>query len=121
METLDEPHRYDPEQVFYIRNAKTDAHGNTAYLMRRVEGDGFHIAYNTNDFPKTVRWILANQDQKVAAFALPSTCEPEGFNAETAKGNVISLPSGESRNFSVRLGYMTPAETDAAQQAIRSL
>jgi hypothetical protein len=121
METLDEPHRYDPEQVFYIRNAKTDAHGNTACMMRRVEGDGFHITYNTNDFPKTVRWILANQDQKVAAFALPSTCEPEGFNAEKAKGHVISLRSGETRNFSVRLGSMTQAESDTAEQAIRSL
>ncbi|PKR53786.1 aldose 1-epimerase family protein [Thalassospira marina] len=121
METMSEPHRYDPEQVFYIRNAKTDADGNTAYMMRRVEGDAFHIAYDTNDFPKTVRWVMANQDQKVCAFALPSTCEPEGFSAEQAKGNVISLKSGESRHFTVRLGYMTRAESDTAEQAIRSL
>lgn len=121
METMSEPHRYDPEQVFYIRNGRAAANGDTSYMMRRTEGDAFHITYNTNDFPKTVRWVMANQDQKVCAFALPSTCEPEGFTAEQGKGNVISLPGGESRHYSVRLGYLTRADSDAAEQAIRSL
>jgi hypothetical protein len=121
MEVLDEPARYDPEQVFYIRDVKSDADGRTAQMMRRREGDAFHIAYDTSDFPKTVRWILVNSDQKVCAFALPSTCEPEGYAAEAAKGHVQTVAGGETRRFSVRLGYMTQAEADTAETAIRAL
>jgi len=121
LETLDEPARYNPEQVLYIRGLGCDENGNTASMMRRREGDAFHIAYNTNDFPKTVRWILVNDDQQVAAFALPSTCEPEGYIAENAKGNVRSLAGGDTAAFSVRLGYMTAPEADAAEQKIQSL
>ncbi len=121
LEVLGEPQRYNPEQVLYIRGLAADAEGNTASLMRRREGDGFHIGYNLNDFTKTVRWILVNDDQKVAAFALPSTCEPEGYLAEKAKGNVRSLASGQTAEFKVRLGYMTKAEAEAAENHIRSL
>lgn len=121
MEVLDEPHRYDPEQVFYIRGLKTDAAGRTALMMRRREGDAFHIAYNTTDFPKTVRWVLVNSDQKVAAFALPSTCEPEGYTAEKAKGSVQTLAGGAVREFTVRTGYLTDAEATVAEAAIKAL
>jgi len=120
MEVLDEPERYDPEQVFYIRGLRPGADGRTALMMRRREGDAFHIAYDPADFPKTVRWVLVNSDQKVCAFALPSTCEPEGYAAERAKGNVQTLTGGEVRRFSVRLGYLTAAEADAAERAIRA-
>lgn len=121
METLSEPDRYDPEQVFYIRKPATDADGNTASMLRRPEGDGFVIRYNTNDFPTTVRWVLANKDQKVCAFALPSTCEPEGYLAEKTKGHVIALQSGESRHFSVELGYVAKDDAKTVEQTIRSL
>ena len=121
LEVLDEPDRYNPEQVLYIRGVGADDDGNTASLMRRREGDGFKIAYNRNDFPKTVRWILVNADQQVAAFALPSTCEPEGYLAEKAKGNVRQLGSGEAASFKVRLGYVTDEEAEAAEAHIHAL
>ncbi|TLP43918.1 DUF4432 family protein [Cohaesibacter sp. CAU 1516] len=121
LEVLDEPQRYNPEQVLYLREVGADAHGNTACMMRRREGDAFHIAYSKEDFPQTVRWILVNDDQQVAAFALPSTCEPEGYLAEKKKGNVRELPSGEQADFTVRLGYMTKTQADGAEQQIRAL
>ena len=45
--------------------------------------------------PHTIRWMLANSDQRVAAFAMPATCEPEGYLAEKRKGNVRSLTGGD--------------------------
>lgn len=120
MEVINEPHRYDPEQVFYIRGLKTSTGGKTASLMKRREGDGFYITYDPVDFPKTVRWVLANSDQKVCAFALPATAEPEGYTAEKAKGNVQHLKGGDVRHFSVRLGYLPPAEADLAERAIKA-
>ncbi|WP_373236303.1 aldose 1-epimerase family protein [Cohaesibacter celericrescens] len=121
LEVLDEPERYNPEQVLYIRDPASDAANNTACMMRRVEGDAFHIAYNRKEFPQTVRWILVNDDQQVAAFALPSTCEPEGYLAESKKGNVRSLAPGEDASFVVRLGYLTNHEADEAEAYIHAL
>ncbi len=121
MEVLDEPTRYDPEQVFYIRNLKSDKRGLTQLMMRRREGDAFSIAYDTTAFTQTVRWVLVNSDQKVAAFALPATCEPEGFLAEQKKGNIRTLKGQEQAAFSVRLGYLDKRAADAAEQHIRSL
>jgi hypothetical protein len=120
MEVLDEPERYDPEQVFYIRNVRAGADGRTAMLLRRPTGDALSIAWDPRALPRTVRWILVNGDQKVAAFALPATCEPEGYLAEKAKGNVQSLAAGESRQFQVRLGHLDAAEAEKAEAAIRA-
>ncbi len=118
MEVLDEPARYNPEQVFYVRNLRTGGDGKTAVMMMRREGDAFHIAYDTEVFPHTVRWVLVNEDQKVCAFALPSTCEPEGYLAESRKGHVRTLERGGKAEFSVRLGYL---DADAAKMAKRRI
>ncbi|MDR3440240.1 aldose 1-epimerase family protein [Telmatospirillum sp.] len=121
MEVLDEPERYNPEQVFYIRNLKTDGNGQTRLMMRRPQGDAFSIAFDRHAFPHTVRWILVNSDQKVAAFALPATCEPEGYLAEKRKGHVRSLPGGATARFTVRLGHLDAAEATGVENEIRSL
>lgn len=121
MEVLDEPARYDPEQVFYIRNLRTRPDGRTRVMMRRPEGDAFSIAFDRRAFPHTVRWVLVNSDQAVAAFALPSTCEPEGYSAEKRKGHVRTLPGGETARFTVRLGHLDAAETPAAEAEIDAL
>ncbi|RMR39368.1 putative cytoplasmic protein, partial [Pseudomonas savastanoi pv. glycinea] len=56
-----------------------------------------------------------NTDQQVAAFVLPATCEPEGYRAELAKGNVRSLAPGASAEFSVTTGYLNATERRALQ------
>ncbi|KQT52441.1 MULTISPECIES: aldose 1-epimerase family protein [unclassified Aureimonas] len=103
--------RYDPEQVFYIEAPETDADGETQAMLRRPAGDAFVMRYRPAEFPKTVRWILKGADQSVAAFALPSTCEPEGYAAEKAKGNVKSLAPGATAAFTTRLGHLDAEET----------
>lgn len=121
METLDEPRRFDPEQVCYIRNVRTDARGVAHILLQRREGDGFVVDYRPADLPHLLRWILCNADQQVAGFALPSTCEPEGYTAEKRKGNVQSLPPGGVREFHVRTGYLDRGEAARLADLIRSL
>jgi hypothetical protein len=106
METLSEPELYDPEQVFYLHGLGTDATGDTHLMLTRPEGDGFAMSYAPASFPHTVRWVLNDPDQKVAAFALPSTCQPEGYTAEKRKGHVRLLPPHGATDFSVRAGYL---------------
>ncbi len=121
METLDEPGRYDPEQVFYLEGLPQDEAGKTHLMMQRPQGDGFAISYPLSAFPKTVRWILVNGDSQVAAFALPSTCEPEGYLAEKAKSNIKILSPGERAVFPVRLGYLDRTAAGAFGAMIASL
>ena len=117
MERLDEPDLYDPEQVFYLHRLGTDAEGLTSLMLRRREGDAFAMTYAPGVFPHTVRWVLHDPDQKVAAFALPSTCEPEGYLAEKRKGHVRVLPPHGRAEFTLRTGYLDAAA--AAQMAER--
>lgn len=115
---LDRPDRYDPEQVFYVRGSRRGVDGLTRMLLVRPRGDALSIAWNPDDLPHTVRWIFDNRDQQVAAFALPATCEPEGYLAEKAKGHVRSLAPGETVAFSVRLGHLDRAEAARAEAEI---
>ncbi len=121
MARLDPGATYDPEQVFYLRGLGVDASGLTHLMLRRPAGDGFAIAYRPAEFPKTVRWLLANQDQSVAAFALPATCEPEGFAAESKKGHVRSLAPGARAAFSLRAGYVDREAASALAGVIAAI
>jgi hypothetical protein len=121
METLDPSLRYFPEQVFYVYGVRTDAAGDTHLMLRRPEGDGFAVSYDPKRFPQTVRWLMRDADHQVAAFALPSTCLPEGYTAEKAAGRVQSLASGATAEFTVRTGYLDSAAAAAMDHTIRSL
>jgi len=118
---LDDPGQFDPEQVFFIRNLKADAQGLTHMMVRRPERDAFYMSWSLKQMPKAIRWILCNADQEVGAFALPGSCEPEGYLAEKQKGNVRRLGGGRTARFKVQLGYLDPVQADAAQQRIEKL
>lgn len=121
MQVLDEPDRYDPEQVFYIKALNTDDAGRTSLMLQRPDGDAFALTYAPSEFPHCVRWILDDPDQGVAAFALPSTCEPEGYSAEKRKGNVRLVPPGGQAHFSLTLGHLDQGEADHMAQRIAAL
>lgn len=121
MERLDEPARYDPEQVFYLRDLPTGADGRTAMMLRRPQGDAFALSHRPAQFPHCVRWILDDPDQKVAAFALPSTCEPEGYAAERRKGHVRLLGPGERAAFAISAGYLDHEAADSMAARIAAL
>ena len=118
MERLSEPERYDPEQVFYIKGLKPAADGRVHFLLQRPEGDGFTVAYDPTRMPHTIRWVLANSDQRTAAFAMPGTCEPEGFTAERRKGHVRQLGGGAKVAFVTELGYADAAGARALAQTL---
>jgi hypothetical protein len=118
MRRLSEPERYDPEQVFYIKGAKPGGDGRVRFMLERREGDGFGISWDPTNLPHAIRWILANSDQRVAAFAMPATCEPEGYLAEKRKGNVRSLPGGLKAAFSTRVDYIETSRAAAAAREI---
>jgi hypothetical protein len=118
MERLSEPQRYDPEQVFYIKGSRPGSDGLVHFMMERREGDGFTIDWDLNAMPHVIRWILANSDQRVAAFAMPATCEPEGYLAEKRKGNVRSLAGGARAAFHTHVAYVDAAHAAGLARSI---
>ncbi len=121
MEVLDQPDRYDPEQVFYVSGLGTDPAGRTALMLRRPEGDGFALSYMPAEFPHCVRWIMTDPDAGVAAFALPATCQPEGYLAERRKNHVRLLPPRGRAQFTLTLGYLATAEAADMDARIAAL
>ena len=87
-------------------------------MLLRREGDAFAIAWDPEAMPHTIRWILDNGDQRVAAFAMPATCEPEGYTAEKRKGNVRILSSGAIARFVTLIGYVDKASAGSAARGI---
>jgi len=112
---------YDPEQVFYLHGLGQAEDGTTRLMLRRDEGDGFAIAFSLREFPHVVRWMMRTPDHRVAAFALPSTCEPEGYLAERRKGNVATLAPGQVRRFSVSTGYVDREAAESWESGIAAL
>ncbi|KWF30534.1 aldose 1-epimerase family protein [Burkholderia pseudomultivorans] len=115
LDTLDAPALYEPEIVFFMNGAQADANGFAHFLLAHPDGGAFHTAYRPEQFPHATRWILHNADQQVAAFALPSTCEPEGYLAERRKGHVAALAPGATRRFEVVTGYLDADEARTLQ------
>jgi hypothetical protein len=113
LERLDEPALYDPEFVFYLKGVPVEADGRVRHAMLRREGDAFAIRWSPQTMPHTIRWVLVNSDQSVAAFAMPATCEPEGYSAEKRKGNLRTLAGGESVAFETEIAYV-PRDRAAA-------
>ena len=109
LERLDEPDRYDPELVFYLKGTKPGADGLVRHAMQRREGDAFAISWDPSTMPHTIRWVLANSDMSVAAFAMPATCEPEGYSAEKRKGNLRALAGGARAEFRTIIEYVEAA------------
>ncbi|WP_186064037.1 aldose 1-epimerase family protein [Burkholderia gladioli] len=116
--TLDTPGLYDPEIVFFMNRASAGRDGLAHFRLHHPDGGAFHTAYRPEQFPHATRWILHNADQQVAAFALPSTCEPEGYLAEQRKGHVAVLAPGARREFEVLTGYLSPAEVAEGKYAM---
>jgi monosaccharide-transporting ATPase len=52
---------------------------------------------------------------------LRATCEPEGYTAEKAKGNLRSLGGGETAHFATRFGYVTQEESAALARKISGM
>ncbi|MEH0018440.1 MAG: aldose 1-epimerase family protein [Desulfobacter sp.] len=121
MAVLDQPHNYDPEFVFFLKGLAADDKGFIPVLMKQPDQNAFYVSYDSNAFSHLVRWILCSPDQQVAAFALPATCEPEGYTREKEKGNIRTLAPGETQTFRVRAGLLSPEETGPVETMIRSL
>lgn len=102
--------QFDPEVVFYI-DYLTDASGWAHTLQVLPDGSADYIAHRPAELRKGVRWMCRTPDQDALGMVLPATAEPEGYSAELAKGNVLTLNAHQTYPIHMRMGVLNKAET----------
>ena len=111
---------FDPEVVFFL-DYLADADGWAHSIQIHPDGSADYIAHRPEQLDHGIRWISRTADQDCLGLCLPATAEPEGYSAEKAKGNVCSLPGGESVRFDMEAGYLSPAEATQMEDRIGRL
>lgn len=101
---------FDPEVAFTI-DMKTDAEGFAHALQKRPDGTADYIRYQPSQAPMCIRWICRTPDQDAIGMAFPSTSGVEGYTAEKAKGQLITLDGGKTWRVDMRMGLLTTGET----------
>jgi hypothetical protein len=111
---------FDPEAVFFI-DYLADADGWAHSMQLHPDGKADYIGHRPEQLPKGTRWISRTADQDAIALVEAGTCEPEGFHAEQAKGNVKYLAPGETFRADFRIGALSPEEAQAMARKIVSI
>jgi hypothetical protein len=110
---------FDPEAVFFI-DYEADADGWAHSMQVHPDGRADVIRHRPTQLPKATRWISRTPDQDAIALVEAGTCEPEGYHAEKAKGNVRLLPPGGQFHCDLEIGALSPEEAERAEAQIQA-
>jgi hypothetical protein len=111
---------FDPEAVFFI-DYLADEKGWAHSMQVHPDGNVDYIGHRPDQLPKGTRWISRTADQDAIAIVEAGTCEPEGFLAEKAKGNVKLLAPGKTFRADFRIGALSEAEAEEKAATIARL
>lgn len=108
---------FDPEAVFFIDYLPDDT-GWAHTMQRHPDGAVDYISHRPSQLPFGTRWISRTPDQDAIALVEAGTCEPEGYLAEKAKGNIKLIPAGGQFRADFRIGALSVTEADDVEQRI---
>lgn len=114
---LDPDLAFDPEVVLYL-DYLTDAGGWAHSLQVHPDGSADYVAHRPSELPKGVRWICRTPDQDALGLVLPATAEPEGYSAEKAKGNLLTIAAGARYRCEYEVGALDSAQAKELERAI---
>jgi hypothetical protein len=108
-EILDPAIAFDPEVVFFI-DYNADEQGYAHSLQIHPDGSADYVRHRPAELPCVTRWISRQPpDQDAIAMAEVGTCEMEGYHAEKAKGNILTLAPGASFVCEYDTGLLVPS------------
>ena len=96
---------FDPELVMGL-TFKSDANGWAHSMQALPDGTADFISHRPSELPRGVRWITRTADQDAIGIYLPATAEANGYTAEKAKGNVLSIEAGRSFTCALEFGAL---------------
>lgn len=111
---------FDPEVVFFI-DYLADENGWAHSMQIHPDGSADYIRHRLDQLPKATRWISRTPDQDAIALVEAGTCEPEGYLAEKAKGNLKILGPGEHFHCSLDIGLLSRNQARRLEQQINDL
>lgn len=111
---------FDPEAVFFI-DYLADEEGWAHSLQIHPGGNADIIRHRPAQLPKATRWISRTPDQDAIALVEAGTCEPEGYTAEKAKGNIKYLAPAETFIAEFQIGALSPEEAKLEEGKIKKL
>ena len=117
-EVIDPDDQYNLHTIFSLNSTKTDEKGWTHFMQMHPDGSADYLAYKPEEFDHNVRWMIRTKDHQALAFALPATCDAEGYTAEKQKGNIKHIPANEKISFSVVTGYLNNKESQNMENKI---
>jgi len=111
---------FDPEAVFFI-DYVADEEGWAHSMQVHPDGSADLIRHRPSQLPKATRWISRTADQDAIALVEAGTCEPEGYTAEQAKGNIMHLLPGEAFICEFEIGMLPAEEAERVEAKIAAL
>ena len=111
---------FDPELVFSI-DYLGDETGWAHTLQVYPDGSADYVTHRPEQLPIGVRWICRTPDQDAMGMVLPATAEPEGYHAEKEKGNIVTLPGGETWHYDMQMGTVTAGEAAQIEKTIEDI
>jgi hypothetical protein len=110
----------DPELVMTL-TYPADASGWAETMQVHPDGGADFVRHRPDELPKGVRWTTRTGDQDAIGIVLPATAEPDGYTAEKAKGNVLSLAPGEKWRCSMEFGALDANGARAMRKRIEAV
>ena len=111
---------FDPELVMGL-TFNSDKQGWAHSLQALPDGTADFISHRPSELPRGVRWITRTPNQDAIGIYLPATAEANGYTAEKAKGNVLSIDAGKSFECSLVFGALDMANADEMKCMIEAL
>ncbi|MGI8782088.1 MAG: DUF4432 family protein [Acidobacteriota bacterium] len=111
---------FNPELVFTLTYDADEA--GWAHSMQVLpDGAADYVAHRPDQLDKVVRWIARPSDQDALGFAMPSSCEPEGYTAEKTKGNVKVLRARAQWRADFEIGVLAADEAQRMEEKINKI
>jgi hypothetical protein len=111
--TFEEPTPGYHEQVFYHAMAADNAGDVRVALLNPALGLGLGLRYHQKSLPRFVQWKQMGFSHYVLGLE-PANCGVEGRDKERARGTLVVLQPGESRDYTLEL---TALDGAAAMEA----
>ncbi len=111
---------FNPEVVLFLKYL-ADEQGWAHSMQVHPDGSADYIAHRPEQQDKGVRWISRPGDQDAIGLVLPATAEPEGYHAEKAKGNILTLDEGATIQFELVAGYLSANEVPAVETTVEGI
>jgi hypothetical protein len=111
---------FDPEVVFFL-DYLADEDGWAHTMQVHPDGQADYIRHRPEQLEKATRWISRTADQDAIALVEAGTCEPEGYLAEKAKGNIKTLPAQGTFVSELVIGALSSEEAQAKEDHIESI